>query len=352
VLDIAKPSIELLAAEKNYGRFKIEPLEPGYGHTLGNALRRVLLSSIEGAAVTKLKIEGVHHEFSTIPGVVEDVTEIVLNVKGIRFTAHARKVRVTLHRQGPGPVLARHMDLPSTVQLVNPDHYICTLDGTDSRVEMEFVVDKGKGYTPAEMGEVANIGEIPVDAIFTPIPKVNYVVENTRVGQATNYDRLILEIFTDGSVEPGDALGYAAQVLVEYNQKIADFIRQVPGGDIEDEEPALHESDEGAIPNVINEMPVSDLELSTRTFNCLRRADITTIGQILQMDEKQLKAVRNLGDKSLDEIKVRVREKCLRVGYDPGGRWSKSDDGLTYDSDDIIDADPEDETALSDTATE
>jgi len=333
VLDIAKPKIELLAAEANsYAKFQIEPLEPGYGHTLGNALRRVLLSSIEGAAVTKLKIEGVNHEFSTIPGVVEDVTEIVLNVKGIRFTAHARRVRVTLQRQGPGPVLARHMDLPSTVELINPDHYICTLDGNDSRIEMELLVDKGRGYTPAELGEIVNIGEIPVDAIFTPIPKVNYAVENTRVGQATNYDRLIIEIYTDGSIKPGDALSHAAQVLVEYNQKIADFRRMTDSvADVEIREDHVpHVTGEGAIPNAILEMSVHELELGTRTLNCLRRADITTIGQILQMDEKQLKAVRNLGDKSLDEIKENVLKKCKQVGYDPGGRWSKStNDGVS-----------------------
>ncbi len=330
MLDIAKPSIELVAAEENYGRFKIEPLDPGYGHTLGNALRRVLLSSIPGAAITKVKIEGVYHEFSTIPGVREDVTEIVLNVKGIRLRSYAnRKVRVSLVRQGAGPVLARHMDVPSNVELVNPDHYICTLDGNESRIEMEFTVETGKGYVPAEMGEIVAIGEIPIDAIFTPIPKVNYVVENTRVGQATNYDRLIIEIFSDGTIKPGDALRHAAQVLVQYNQIVADFNR-LGGLDIEDEPEtgALPVVDGSAIPTSIMERSVDQLELTTRTHNCLRRADITTIGQILQMDEKQLKAVRNLGDKSLDEIKDKVREMCLKAGYDPGGKWGKSSDDV------------------------
>lgn len=324
MLDIAKPSIELVAVEENYGRFKIEPLEPGYGHTLGNALRRVLLSSIPGSAITKIKIDGVYHEFSTIPGVREDVTEIVLNIKGIRLRSHSpRKVRVVLMRQGPGPVLARHIDVPSNVELVNPDHYICTLDGNDSRIEIEFTVDKGRGYVPAEMGEIAAIGEIPIDAIYTPVPKVNYVVENTRVGQATNYDRLILEIFTDGTIKPGDALIHSAQVLVEYNTIIAKFSNRdiiedsAIGGIVEPVDP-------NAIPGNIMELPVDALELTTRTHNCLRRADITTIGQILQMDEKQLKAVRNLGEKSLDEIKDKVRERCLRSGYDPGGRWSST----------------------------
>lgn len=328
MLDIAKPSIELVAAEENYGRFKIEPLETGYGHTLGNSLRRVLLSSIPGAAITKVKIEGVYHEFSTIAGVREDVTEIVLNIKGIRLRSYAnRKIRVTLMHQGAGPVYARHIDLPSNVELVNPDHYICTLDSNDARIEMEFTVEIGRGYIPAEMNEVVAIGEIPIDAIFTPIPKVNYVVENTRVGQATNFDRLVIEITTDGTIKPGDALIHAAQVLVEYNQIIASFNRNiVEVGSLPIDDGPTSGDNSNAIPQQIMDMPVDALELSTRTHNCLRRADIATIGQILQMDEKQLKAVRNLGEKSLEEIKDRVREKCARHGYDLGGKWATPED--------------------------
>lgn len=328
MLDIAKPSIDAVKAENtdenNYARFSIAPLEPGFGHTLGNALRRVLLSSIPGAAITKVKIEGVFHEFSTIPGVREDVTEIVLNIKGIRFRSYAelgRKVRVSLMRQGKGPVLARHMDIPSSVELVNPDHYICELDSNDSRIEMEFTIEKGKGYAPAELAEIANIGEIPVDAIYTPIHKVNYVVENTRVEQATNYDRLLIEIFSDGTIKPGDALRHAAQVLVQYNQIVADFNRTDMVDPVDAPAPQIGDT---AIPSSIMERSVEQLDLTTRTHNCLRRADITTIGQILQMDEKQLKAVRNLGEKSLEEIKEKVREICLKAGYDPGGKWSRA----------------------------
>jgi DNA-directed RNA polymerase subunit alpha len=326
MLDIAKPSIELVAAEENYGRFKIEPLETGYGHTLGNSLRRVLLSSIPGAAITKVKIEGVYHEFSTIAGVREDVTEIVLNIKGIRLRSYAnRKIRVTLMHQGAGPVYARHIDLPSNVELVNPDHYICTLDSNDARIEMEFTVEVGRGYIPAEMNESVAIGEIPIDAIFTPIPRVNYVVENTRVGQATNFDRLVIEITTDGTIKPGDALIHAAQVLVEYNQIIAGFNRNAQDPELTQDELDSNVDGANTIPQQIMDMPVDALELSTRTHNCLRRADIATIGQILQMDEKQLKAVRNLGEKSLEEIKDRVREKCARHGYDLGGKWATSE---------------------------
>jgi len=241
-----------------------------------------------------------------------------------------RKVRITLMRQGPGPVLARHIDVPSNVELVNPDHYICTLDGNESRIEIEFTVDKGRGYVPAEMGDIAAIGEIPIDAIFTPVPKVNYVVENTRVGQATNYDRLIIEIFTDGTIKPGDALIHSAQVLVQYNKIISEFSR-VSIEPIDDGQILASVVDSNAIPSTIMEMSVDALELTTRTHNCLRRADITSIGQILQMDEKQLKAVRNLGEKSLDEIKDKVREKCLKYNYDPGGKWSSAAEESTSD---------------------
>jgi DNA-directed RNA polymerase subunit alpha len=226
VLDIAMPKIEVVQAAENYGRFKIEPLDPGYGHTLGNALRRVLLSSIPGSAVTKIKIDGVYHEFSTIPGVKEDVTEIVLNIKGIRLRSYAeRPVKVLLTKQGPGVVRAADIDAPSNVELVNPNHYICTLDGDESHVEIEMTVERGRSYLPADQRDALPIGEIPVDAIFTPVPKVNYVVENTRIGQATDFDRLLIEIWTDGTIKAGDALSHAAQVLVQYSQTIADFNR-------------------------------------------------------------------------------------------------------------------------------
>ena len=339
MLDIANPSIEWVAGGENFGRFKIEPLEPGYGHTLGNSLRRVLLSSIPGAAITKVKIEGVYHEFSTINGVREDVTEIVLNIKGIRLKSSSnRKIRVMLMHQGAGPVYARHIEMPPNVELVNPDHYICTLDNNDARIEMEFTVEVGRGYIPAEMNEVAAIGEIPIDAIFTPIPKVNYVVENTRVGQATNYDRLLIDIHTDGTIKAGDALVQAAEVLLKYNKIITEFNRT---SEDKTDQPATAPIDVtvsgSAIPQQIMDMPVDALELSTRTHNCLRRADIATIGQILQMDEKQLQAVRNLGEKSLEEIKDRVRQKCSQHGYELGGKWGNESTASTATNADQVD---------------
>jgi DNA-directed RNA polymerase subunit alpha len=309
VLDIAMPKIEVVQAAENYGRFKIEPLDPGYGHTLGNALRRVLLSSIPGSAVTKIKIDGVYHEFSTIPGVKEDVTEIVLNIKGIRLRSYAeRPVKVLLTKQGPGVVRAGDIDAPSNVELVNPNHYICTLDGDDSHVEIEMTVERGRSYLPADQRDALPIGEIPVDAIFTPVPKVNYVVENTRIGQATDFDRLLIEIWTDGTIKAGDALSHAAQVLVQYSQTIADFNRL----STDQEQPATGPNGL-AIPADIYDTPIEELDLSTRTYNCLKRADITKVGQVLEMDEKALLSVRNLGQKSMEEI----RDKLVERGYIP-----------------------------------
>ncbi len=310
MLDIAMPKIEVVQAAENYGRFKIEPLDPGYGHTLGNAIRRVLLSSIPGSAVTKVKLDGVFHEFSTIEGVKEDVTEIVLNVKGIRLRSYAeRPLKVFLSKAGPGIVRAGDIELPSNVDLSNPEHYICTLDTGDSHFEMEMTVERGRGYIAADQRDTLPIGEIPIDAIFTPIPRVNYVVENTRIGQATDFDRLLVEIWTDGTVKPGDALSHAAQVLVQYYQTIADFNRltieqepvEAPGGMV--------------VPSDIYDIAIEDLDLSTRTYNCLKRADITKVGQVLQMDEKALLSVRNLGQKSMEEI----RDKLVERGFIPRG---------------------------------
>lgn len=302
------PKIEVVQAAENYGRFKIEPLDQGYGHTLGNALRRVLLSSIPGAAITRIKIDGVFHEFSTIEGVKEDVTEIVLNIKGIRLRSYAeRPMKMLLSRRGGGIVRASDIDAPSNVEIVNPDHYICTLDSDSARLEVEMTVERGHGYVPADQRDPLPIGEIPVDAIFTPVPKVNYIVENTRIGQATDFDRLLLEIWTDGTVKPGDALSHAAQILVQYSQTIADFNRLTTEQEPQVSHPGL------AIPADIYETPIEDLDLSTRTYNCLKRADITKVGQVLQMEEKELLSVRNLGQKSMEEI----RDRLIERGYIP-----------------------------------
>jgi DNA-directed RNA polymerase subunit alpha len=305
MLDLALPKIEVERAADNYARFRIEPMEPGYGHTVGNALRRVLLSSIPGAAVTKVKIDGVYHEFSTIAGVREDVTAIVLNIKGIRLRSYAeRPVKVHLSKRGAGVATAGDIDAPSSVEVVNPEHYIATLDNDDARLDIELTVERHRGYLPVENRDPVPIGEIPVDAIFTPIPRVNYVVENTRIGGITDYDRLILEIWTDGTIKPGDALSHAAEVLGQYSSKIATFSRpEQPAELAASATPAI----EGISPEVYD-TPIEDLELTTRTYNSLKRADITKVGQLLQMEEKDLLAVRNLGSKSIDEIKEKLIE--------------------------------------------
>lgn len=311
MLDLALPEIKVDQAAENYARFRIEPLEPGYGHTMGNALRRVLLSSIPGAAITRIKIDGVYHEFATVSGVREDVTELVLNVKGIRLRSYAeRPVKLHLSKRGPGIARAGDIEAPSNVEIVNPTHYLATLDDEDAVLELELTVERHRGYLPVENRDPVPIGEIPVDAIFTPIPRVNYVVENTRIGGMTDYDRLLLEVWTDGTIKPGDALRHAAQVLSQYSQTIAGV-----GGN--DQLPELGGTAaalpvDGISPDVYD-TPIEDLELTTRTYNCLKRADITKIGQLLQMDEKDLLGVRNLGSKSIEEI----REKLVEHNFLP-----------------------------------
>ncbi|PDW04182.1 DNA-directed RNA polymerase subunit alpha [Candidatus Viridilinea mediisalina] len=308
MLDIAMPKIEILEADEQYGRFKIEPLDPGYGHTLGNALRRVLLSSIPGAAVSKIKIEGVYDPFAPLEGVREDVTELMLNLKALRVRMSLEApIMARLSCHGAGPVLAQALDLPAGVELVNPEHYLCTLENDEVRLEVEVTIEQGQGYVPADQRDPLPLGEIPVDAMFTPVPRVHYEVENTRIGQATDFDRLLVEVWTDGSIKPGDALGYAAHVLVQYSQTVADFNR-VPFEPDEIATPAGF-----AIPADVYDTAIEELDLSTRTYNCLKRADIMKVGQVLQMDEKALLSVRNLGQKSMEEIRDRLVER----GYIP-----------------------------------
>jgi len=300
------PKIECIASTESFGQYRIEPLEPGYGTTLGNSLRRVLLSSLPGAAVTSIRVEGIYHEFGTIPHVREDVTQIVLNVKRIRLRSYAeRPVKLWLQARGNGAVRAGDIEFPSTVELVNPDQVIATLDSDDAYLEMELTVERGRGYRPAEAHENLPIGLIPVDAIFSPITKVNYAVERTRVGQMTDFDRLIMEIWTDGTISPGDALGYAAQVLVQYCGLIAESSKV--------EEVTEEEAGGVVIPPHLYQVSIDDLGLSTRTHNCLKRAGIANVGQILEMDDKDLLAIRNLGEKSL----VEIRDALVARGFLP-----------------------------------
>jgi DNA-directed RNA polymerase subunit alpha len=304
LLEIAQPRVQETETGHNYGRFVIEPLEPGYGITIGNALRRILLRSLPGVAITRVRIADVWHEFSSVDGVREDVTEIVLNLKRVRLRVVAdqfHEARASLFFQGKGSVTAGDIDWPGEIEVVNPDLEIANLDNDSSRIEMDLVVSRGRGYQPAESQEIFTIGEIPVDSIFTPIEKVNYVVEHTRVGQMTDYDRLILEVITDGTVDPADALSEAAQILVNHGKLIAEFNR----------EPAEPEEEEAGLAPEVDNRPLSELGLSPRVLNALRSRQIERVGQVLAMEPDQLLSIRNFGPRSLQEL----REQLEAHGY-------------------------------------
>jgi DNA-directed RNA polymerase subunit alpha len=305
LLSLVLPKIECDASSRNYGRFAIGPLESGYGITLGNALRRVLLSSLPGAAVTSIRISGVHHEFSAIPHVKEDTTALILNLKQLRLNLQGdESVRLRVEVKGEGEITAGDIVCPSQVEIVNPDLHLLTGDSGEAELDMELVVERGKGYSPAEERGKLPIGEIPVDAVFSPIRKANFVVERARVGQMTNFDRLIMEIWTDGTIEPEEALSSAAQVLVDHLSLLVGVGEMPP----EEEE----EAEEGLIPIRIYETPIEELELSVRAYNCLKRAGITKVGEILEKmaeGDDEILAIRNFGKKSLAELKERMRAK-------------------------------------------
>jgi DNA-directed RNA polymerase subunit alpha len=305
LLDLVLPKIECDASSRNYGRFIIGPLESGYGITLGNALRRVLLSSLSGAAVTSIRISGVHHEFSAIPHVKEDTTALILNVKQLRLKLQGdESARLRVEVNGEGEITAGDIECPPQVEIVNPDLHLLTADSSEAELDMELVVERGKGYSPVEDRGKLPIGEIPVDAVFSPIRKANFVVERARVGQMTNFDRLIMEIWTDGTIEPEEALSSAAQVLVEHLSLLVGVGEMLP----EEEEEAV----EGLIPSRIYETPIEELELSVRAYNCLKRAGITKVGEILEKmteGEDEILAIRNFGKKSLAELKERMQAK-------------------------------------------
>jgi DNA-directed RNA polymerase subunit alpha len=305
LLSLVLPKIECDASSRNYGRFTIGPLESGYGITLGNALRRVLLSSLPGAAVTSIRISGVHHEFSVIPHVKEDTTALILNLKQLRLKLQGdESVRLRVEVKGEGEITAGDIVCPSQVEIVNPDLHLLTGDSGEAELDMELVVERGKGYSPAEERGKLPIGEIPVDAVFSPVRKANFVVERARVGQMTNFDRLIMEIWTDGTIEPEEALSSAAQVLVDHLSLLVGVGEMPP----EEEE----EAEEGLIPIRIYETPIEELELSVRAYNCLKRAGITKVGEILEKmaeGDDEILAIRNFGKKSLVELKERMRAK-------------------------------------------
>ncbi|MGZ8511877.1 MAG: DNA-directed RNA polymerase subunit alpha [Candidatus Limnocylindria bacterium] len=292
------PRIEETHAEGNMSRFEVTPLQEGYGVTLGNALRRVLLSSLEGAAVTSVQIAGVFHEFSTIENVKEDVTQIVLNVKKLRLRSFARHpVTLKLVKRGAGPVTAADIAESADVEIVNPDLVLLTLDSDSGSIEMDLTVETGVGYRPAEHTEEMPIGVVPVDAIFSPVRRVNYQVEKTRVGQMTNYDRLLLEIDSDGTTTAQAALSQAADILMREFGRFAEIGRPaVPGSG---------ESPTAPSANLLD-APIEELDLPMRAYNSLKRNSITKIGQILSLSDEEFLRMRNFGQKSLDELKERL----------------------------------------------
>ncbi|MFW0968211.1 MAG: DNA-directed RNA polymerase subunit alpha [Thermacetogeniaceae bacterium] len=308
LVDIGKTRIECVEQddEAKYGKFVVEPLERGYGTTLGNSLRRVLLSSLPGAAVTSVRIEGVLHEFSTIPGVREDTTDIILNIKGLALKMYGDEPQIIrLEAEGEGEVRAGDIIAGPDIEILNPELYLATLE-PDGRLFMEMTVEKGRGYVPAERNKKAEqiIGDIPVDSIFSPIYKVNYTVENTRVGQQTDYDRLILEVSGNGAIPPDEAVSQAAQIIIKYLQLFVGLTDRV-----EITEPEPEEQDDEK--DKVLEMPIEEMELSVRSFNCLKRAGINTVGDLTMRTVEEMMKVRNLGKKSLEE----VEKKLAELGY-------------------------------------
>ncbi|MBI4673416.1 MAG: DNA-directed RNA polymerase subunit alpha [Chloroflexi bacterium] len=303
LLDIF-PKIEAEASSKNYGKFIIGPLESGYGVTMGNALRRVLLSSLPGAAVTSIKVDGVHHEFTPIPTAKEDTTQLILNVKQLRMKMHGDEgpLRLSLEARGKGNVTAADIQTPAQIEIINPDLHLLTLDSDEAVFTMDLTVNRGKGYQPAESSSKLAIDEIPVDAIFSPVRKANFRVERARVQQMTNYDSLVMEVWTDGSISPREALTDSAKLLVKLLSMVAGFAG----------EEAVEPLPESEIPSRIYETPIEELELSVRAYNCLKRASITKVGEILEKLKKgreELLTIRNFGQKSLDELMERLEQK-------------------------------------------
>ncbi len=328
MLNFVLPKIEREASARNYGRFIIGPLESGYGVTLGNALRRVLLSSLPGAAVTSVRISGVHHEFSAIPHVTEDTTALLLNLKQLRLKSSVDEpVRLHVEVRSEGPVTAGDLVCPPEVEIVNPELLLLTADSPEVDLDIELTVNRGRGYSPAEERGKLSLGEIPVDAIYSPVRKVNYTVTRARIGQQTNYDRLSLEIWTDGTMTPEAALREAARLLIRHLTLIA-------GAEVLPAEEG--EAEVRNIPSRIYEAPIEELELSVRAYNCLKRAGITKVGEVLERLEKgeeEILAIRNFGRKSLIELvdKLEAKGYLSVIAYQPGAMTAVDESGDTDD---------------------
>jgi DNA-directed RNA polymerase subunit alpha len=311
MLEIEKPTIECITTDnQKYGKFVVEPLERGYGTTLGNSLRRILLSSLPGIAVTSVKIEGILHEFSTIPGVKEDVTEIILNLKRLAARLYGEDEKVAIiDVSGPKVVTAGDIQSDSDLEIFNPELLIATLEDNAS-LYMEITMARGRGYATADQNktEATPIGVIPVDSIYTPVRKANFTVENTRVGQVTDYDKLSLEVWTDGSVEPKESVSIGAKIMQEHLKLFVDL-----DGNTE-EMSVMVEKEESQRERAL-EVTTEELELSVRSFNCLKRANINTVEALTQKTEDDMMKVRNLGKKSLEEVKLKLEE--LGLGFKP-----------------------------------
>jgi DNA-directed RNA polymerase subunit alpha len=307
LISMVLPKVECEISSRGYARFIIGPMESGYGVTLGNALRRVLLSSMAGAAITSIRVSDVYHEFSTIPHVKEDMTQLILNVKQVRLKMHSDGSDLApLHLElgGEGVVTAGDLECPSDVEIINPDLYLFTVDSGEAEVGMDFMIQRGRGYSPAEERDKLPIGEIPVDAIFSPIRKVGYEVQQARVGHMTNFDRLIMEIWTNGAIRPEEALSEAARILVEHLLLVAGAREEI----------SEEEAEEEGVPTHVYEMLIEDLDLNVRVYNCLKRTGITNVGEVLErleQGEEEMMGIRNFGPKSLVELKQKLAARGL-----------------------------------------
>ena len=313
MFEFERPNIEVveISEDKKYGRFVVEPLERGYGITLGNSLRRIMLSSLPGVAVSQVKIEGVLHEFSSIPGVKEDVTEIIMNVKSlaIRSNSDANEVKTAyIEYEGEGVVRASDIQVDQDIEILNPDLVIATLSGKDTKLYMELTITRGRGYVGADKNKTEDlpIGVIAIDSIYTPVERVNVTVENTRVGQITDYDKLTLDVFTNGTLVPDEAVSLAAKVLSEHLSLFIDLSENAKTAEVMVEK----EDDEK---EKVLEMSIDELELSVRSYNCLKRAGINTVEELTNKTSDDMMKVRNLGRKSLEEVLAKLKELGLQL---------------------------------------
>lgn len=314
MIEIEKPKIEIveISEDSRYGKFVCEPLERGYGTTLGNSLRRILLSSLQGAAVTSIRIDGVLHEFSTVPGVREDVTNIILNLKSLCLKMHSEEPKVIrIDVEGEKDIAASDIITDPDIEILNPDLHIATVDASGS-LKMEMTVERGRGYVPADKNKKPDhvIGIIPIDSIFSPIQRVNYTVTDTRVGNVTDYDKLTMEVWTDGSIRPEEAMSKSASIMIAHLK----LFQNMAGAPVEEEEAegTFAETAESNISKTL-EMTIEDLDLSVRSYNCLKRAGINTVAELAQKSEEDMMKVRNLGRKSLEEVKKKLQELDLSL---------------------------------------